>query len=58
MFFYAKIINRIYFSKLVYNLRKDLSNIGLGVMPDVKITENPNKILNGQDDCIEYFEQE
>ncbi|MCB9227650.1 MAG: hypothetical protein H6578_10850 [Chitinophagales bacterium] len=44
--------------KTQYNLRKDLSNIGLGVMPDVKITENPNKILNGQDDCIEYFEQE
>ncbi|MEZ4797885.1 MAG: S41 family peptidase [Flavobacteriaceae bacterium] len=44
--------------KTQYNLRKDLNNIGLGVMPDVKITDNPNKILNGQDDCIEYFEQQ
>jgi len=44
--------------KTQYNLRKDLSNIGLGVVPDVKIIDNPNKILNGQDNYIEYFEQQ
>ena len=44
--------------KTQYNLRKDLSNIGLGVVPDVKITDNLNKILNGQDDYIEYFKQQ
>lgn len=44
--------------KTQYKLRKDLSNIGLGVVPDVKIIDNPNKILNGQDNYIEYFEQQ
>lgn len=44
--------------KTKYNLRKDLRNIGLGVVPDVKIIDNPNKVLNGEDDCIQYFEQQ
>lgn len=44
--------------KTQYNLRKDLSNIGLGVVPDVRIIDNPNKILNGQDNYIEYFEKQ
>ena len=44
--------------KTQYNLRKDLSNIGLGVAPDVHISDNPNKIVNGQDNYIEYFENQ
>lgn len=43
--------------KTQYNLRKDLSNIGLGVPPGVRIIDNSNKILNGQDNYIEYFEK-
>ena len=44
--------------KTQYNLRKDLSNIGLGVEPDVKMIDNPNKILNGLDNYIMYFENQ
>ncbi|MEZ4951433.1 MAG: S41 family peptidase [Saprospiraceae bacterium] len=44
--------------KTKYNLRKDLSFIGAGVLPDVFIKDNPNKILNGQDSYIEYFERQ
>ena len=40
------------------NLRKDLSNLGLGVQPNIRIIDNPNKILNGQDNYIEYFEKQ
>ncbi len=44
--------------KTQYNLRKDLSNLGLGVQPNIRIIDNPNKILNGQDNYIEYFEKQ
>ncbi|MEZ4923848.1 MAG: S41 family peptidase [Crocinitomicaceae bacterium] len=43
--------------KTQYNLRKDLSNIGLGVLPDIKIIDSPSRIINGHDNYIEFFEQ-
>ncbi|MEZ4920866.1 MAG: S41 family peptidase [Saprospiraceae bacterium] len=44
--------------KTQYKLRENLNNIGLGVMPDIKIIDSPNKILNGQDNYIKYFQQQ
>ncbi|NRB63450.1 MAG: hypothetical protein HRU40_10590 [Saprospiraceae bacterium] len=41
--------------KTQYNLREDLSTIGLGVVPDITIIDNHNKILHGQDNYISYF---
>ena len=44
--------------KTQYILRKDLSNIGIGVIPDIEIIDNVKKILYGQDNYIEYFEKQ
>lgn len=44
--------------KTQYNLRKDMNNIGLGVVPDIYIVDYPNKLLNGKDNYIEYFEKQ
>ena len=39
-----------------YNLRKDLSHIGVGVTPDITVLDRPNRIIGNRDDYIETFE--
>ena len=41
--------------KTQYNLRKDLNEMGSGVIPDIEVQDSPYRIINGKDSYIEKF---
>jgi hypothetical protein len=43
--------------KTQYNLRKDLSKIGLGVIPDISVQDHPDRIIHKKDSYLEAFEE-